>query len=303
MRNCLQRSSSLVVLLTFWIGVLSGNRQDGEQDGVSITVEDGRNHSRLKACSPASCKQSGANWRIGHPSVPSLQSYFVAHNSSCLEGLMPHFVRDVEEIRERAINKMEEGAVTESYKGDVNKTIEILNEALATEIVCVLRYLHHYFMATGVHAKAVADEFKEHADDEREHADMIAERIQQLGGKPDFNPKSLLERSVSQYVEGETLADMIREDLVAERIVIEVYQEMIRYFDNNDPTTRVILEHLLKEEEEHASDLADLLYITNPETGKSEGQDPGADPLRIGSGEQRERTEEELQKKEKKPAA
>jgi bacterioferritin len=169
--------------------------------------------------------------------------------------------------------------------------------------VCVLRYLHHYFMATGVHAKAVADEFKEHADDEREHADMIAERIQQLGGKPDFNPKSLLERSVSQYVEGETLADMIREDLVAERIVIEVYQEMIRYFDNNDPTTRVILEHLLKEEEEHASDLADLLYITNPETGKSEGQDPGADPLRIGSGEQRERTEEELQKKEKKPAA
>lgn len=216
---------------------------------------------------------------------------------------MPHFVRDVEEIRKRAINKMEEGAVTESYKGDVNKTIEILNEALATEIVCVLRYMHHYFMATGVHAKGVADEFKEHADDEREHADMVAERIQQLGGKPDFNPKSLLERSVSQYIEGETLADMIREDLVAERIVIEVYQEMIRYFANNDPTTRVILEHLLQEEEEHASDLADLLYITNPETGKSEGQDPGADPLRIGSGQQRERTEDELKQKEKKPAA
>ena len=216
---------------------------------------------------------------------------------------MPHFVRDVEEIRKRAIHKMEEGAVTESYKGDVNKTVEILNEALATEIVCVLRYMHHYFMATGVHAKSVADEFKEHADDEREHADMIAERIQQLGGKPDFNPKSLLERSVSQYVEGETLAEMIREDLVAERIVIEVYQEMIRYFANNDPTTRVILEHLLKEEEEHASDLADLLYITNPETGKSEGQDPGADPLRIGTGSRRERTEEELKKKGKKPAA
>src|ERR1051325_2624142 len=119
------------------------------------------------------------------------------------EELMPHFVRDVEEIRKRAINKMEEGAVTESYKGDVNKTIEILNEALATEIVCVLRYMHHYFMATGVHAKAVADEFKEHADDEREHADMVAERIQQLGGKPDFNPRSLLDRSVSQYVQGE----------------------------------------------------------------------------------------------------
>jgi len=215
---------------------------------------------------------------------------------------MPHFVRDVEEIRQRASRKMEEGAVTESYKGDVNKTIEILNEALATEIVCVLRYMHHYFMATGVHAKGVADEFKEHADDEREHADMIAERIQQLGGKPDFNPKSLLERSISQYVEGETLADMIREDLVAERMVIEVYQEMIRYFANNDPTTRTILEHLLQEEEEHASDLADLLYITNPETGQSEGEDPGADPLAIANSQKRERPEKEPQKG-KKPAA
>ncbi len=215
---------------------------------------------------------------------------------------MPHFVKDVQEIRQRAINKMEEGAVTESYKGDVNKTVEILNEALATEIVCVLRYMHHYFMATGVHAKSVAGEFKEHADAEREHADMLAERIQQLGGKPDFNPKGLLERSVSQYVEGETLADMIREDLIAERVVIEVYQEMVRYFGDNDPTTRVIIEQLLKDEEEHASDLADLLYITNPETGKSEGQDPGADPLRESQG-RRERTEQELKQKEKKPAA
>src|SRR6185437_7997453 len=181
------------------------------------------------------------------------------------------------------------------YKGDVNKTIEILNEALATEIVCVLRYMHHYFMATGVHAKGVADEFKEHAD-------LLAERIQQLGGKPDFNPKSLLERSISQYVEGETLADMIREDLLAERMVIEVYQEMIRYFANNDPTTRTILEHLLQEEEEHASDLADLLYITNPETGQSEGEDPGADPLTIANSQKRERPEKETQKG-KKPAA
>jgi bacterioferritin len=187
---------------------------------------------------------------------------------------MPNFVKDVEDIRKRAREKMEEGAVTATYQGDVKKTVEILNEALATEIVCVLRYMHHYFMATGVHAKTVADEFKEHADDEREHADMLAQRIQQLGGKPDFNPKNLLERSVSQYVEGETLADMIREDLVAERTVIEVYQEMIRYFGNNDPTTRSILEHLLREEEDHASDLADLLYITNPETGESEGEDP-----------------------------
>ena len=218
---------------------------------------------------------------------------------------MPHFVRDIEEIRKRAIHKMDDGAVTESYKGDVNTTIEILNEALATEIVCVLRYMHHYFMATGVHAKSVASEFKEHADDEREHADSLAERIQQLGGKPNFNPKGLLERSVSQYVEGETLAEMIREDLIAERMVIEVYQKMVRYFADNDSTTRVLIEELLRKEEEHASDLSDLLYITNPETGKSEGEDPGADPLHRETGEQsRERTADELKKGGKRrPAA
>jgi len=214
---------------------------------------------------------------------------------------MPHFVRDIQEIRQRAIHKMEDGAVTESYKGDVDKTIEILNEALATEIVCVLRYMHHYFMATGVHAKSVADEFKEHADDEREHADSLAERIQQQGGKPNFDPKGLLERSVSQYVEGETLAEMIREDLIAERMVIEVYQQMVRYFGTNDPTTRILMEELLRKEEEHASDLSDLLYIANPETGESEGQDPGTDPLkREESNKTRERTDEELKKSSKK---
>ena len=199
---------------------------------------------------------------------------------------MPQFIKDVQELRRRAEQKMEDGAVTQSYKGDVNKTIDILNEALATEIVCVLRYMHHYFMATGVHGAAARDEFKEHADEEREHADLVAERIQQLGGKPDFNPKGLLERSTSHYVEGETLADMIREDLVAERMVIELYQEMIRYFGNDDPTTRLLIEQLLKDEEEHASDLSDLLYITNPETGKTEGQDPGTDALRMSNGQQ-----------------
>jgi bacterioferritin len=218
---------------------------------------------------------------------------------------MPHFVRDIEEIRKRAIHKMEDGAVTESYKGDVNKTIEILNEALATEIVCVLRYMHHYFMATGVHAKSVADEFKEHADDEREHASSLAERIQQLGGKPDFNPKGLLERSISQYVEGETLADMIREDLIAERMVVEVYKDMVRYFGDNDITTRILVEELLKKEEEHASDLSDLLYITNPETGKSEGEDPGTNPLNKQTAEQAETAQGNQDKidKKKKPAA
>ncbi len=177
------------------------------------------------------------------------------------------------------MQKIEEGAVTSGYRGDVQQTISILNEALATEIVCVLRYMHHYFMATGVHGKSVANEFKEHADAEREHADQIAERIQQLGGKPDYNPKSLLERSASQYVEGETLADMIREDLIAERVVIDVYQDMVRHFGDNDSTTRVMIEGILKDEEEHASDLADLLYIVDPETGKTEGQDPGTNPL------------------------
>jgi bacterioferritin len=216
---------------------------------------------------------------------------------------MPHFVRDIEEIRRRATQKMEDGAVTESYKGDVNKTIEILNEALATEIVCVLRYMHHYFMATGVHAKSVASEFKEHADDEREHADSLAERIQQLGGKPNFNPKGLLERSVSQYVEGETLAEMIREDLIAERMVIDVYKEMVRYFADNDPTTRILIEELLRKEEEHASDLSDLLYIANPETGKSEGEDPGADPLRKESAQQPAEKTQEKPGTQKKPAA
>jgi len=194
---------------------------------------------------------------------------------------MPQFVRDVEEIRERAIHKIEDGPVTEAYKGNKDRSIEILNEALATEIVCVLRYMHHYFMATGLHGKSVSDEFKEHADAERNHADAIAERIQQLGGKPDFNPRSLMERSASQYVEGETLAEMIREDLIAERVVIEVYSEMIRYFAYNDPTTRVLMEAILKDEEEHASDLANLLYIVDPGTGATEGQDPGTNPLEI----------------------
>jgi bacterioferritin len=216
---------------------------------------------------------------------------------------MPHFVRDVEEIRERAMHKMEDGAVTEAYKGDVNQTIEILNEALATEIVCVLRYMHHYFMATGVHARSASAEFKEHADDERAHADSLAERIQQLGGKPNFDPKGLLERSVSQYVEGETLAEMIREDLIAERMVIELYQKMVRYFGDNDPTTRVLIEELLRKEEEHASDLSDLLYITNPETGKSEGEDPGADPLRQEAEQTRERTADELKRDGTKKSA
>ena len=199
---------------------------------------------------------------------------------------MPSFVTDVEEIRKRAAQKIEDGAVTNTYEGDVEQTISILNEALATEIVCVLRYMHHYFMATGVHAMAVRDEFKEHADAEREHADKIAERIQQLGGKPDFNPASLVQRSASQYAEGKSLSDMIKEDLIAERIVIEVYQQMIRHFADHDPTTRVMIEEILSDEEEHASDLSDLLFITDPRSGETEGEDPGTHPLDMHSDEQ-----------------
>jgi bacterioferritin len=199
---------------------------------------------------------------------------------------MPSFVTDVEDIRKRAAQKIEDGAVTKSYEGDVEQTISILNEALATEIVCVLRYMHHYFMATGVHGTAVRDEFKEHADAEREHADEIAERIQQLGGKPDFNPASLLQRSASQYAEGKSLADMIKEDLIAERIVIEVYSKMIRHFADHDPTTRVLIEHILSEEEEHASDLSDLLFIVDPRSGETEGEDPGTHPLDLHHDEQ-----------------
>jgi bacterioferritin len=199
---------------------------------------------------------------------------------------MPSFVTDVEEIRKRAAQKIEDGAVTNTYEGDVEQTISILNEALATEIVCVLRYMHHYFMATGVHAMAVRDEFKEHADAEREHADKIAERIQQLGGKPDFNPASLLQRSASQYAEGKSLSDMIKEDLIAERIVIEVYQQMIRHFADHDPTTRVMIEEILSDEEEHASDLSDLLFITDPRSGETEGEDPGTHPLDLHRDEQ-----------------
>jgi bacterioferritin len=199
---------------------------------------------------------------------------------------MPHFVKDIEEIQQRARQKLEDGAVTSTYRLDKDKVVEILNEALATEIVCVLRYMHHYFMATGVHGAAARDEFKEHADEEREHADKIAERIQQLGGKPDYNPKSLLERSVSHYVEGETLADMIREDLIAERVVIDVYREMIKYFGDKDPTTRILIEELLEAEEEHASDLSDLLFVVNPSTGETAEQDPGTE---IGQSDREER--------------
>ena len=169
------------------------------------------------------------------------------------------FLSDIQEIRRRARQHMEKGAVTDMHKGDMKTTIRVLNEALATEIVCVLRYRRHHFMASGIHAKAVAEEFLEHANEEQTHADQIAARIIQLNGEPNFNPEGLLMRSHSEYVEGQTLTDMIQEDLVAERIAIDSYSEMIRYFGENDPTTRRLMEEILAKEEEHADDMSTLL--------------------------------------------
>ncbi|MDO9017283.1 MAG: ferritin-like domain-containing protein [Deltaproteobacteria bacterium] len=169
------------------------------------------------------------------------------------------FVTDVRELRERARKHIENGAVVENYRADRAAVVKLLNVALATEIVCVLRYKRHYYMATGLEAGAVADEFLVHANEEQGHADELALRITQLNGEPDFNPDGLLSRSHSEYVEGSSLTEMIREDLVAERVAIESYGEIIRYLGDNDPTTRRMLEGILAKEEEHADDMADLL--------------------------------------------
>ena len=169
------------------------------------------------------------------------------------------FLTDIKTLRERARQHIEQGAVTEGYSADRKTVIKVLNESLATEIVCVLRYKRHYFMASGIHAESVAAEFLQHANEEQGHADQIAQRIVQLGGAPNFNPEGLLSRSHAEYVEGDTLLDMIKEDLVAERIAIDSYREIIQYLGNDDPTTRRMMEGILAMEEEHADDLVSLL--------------------------------------------
>ncbi len=169
------------------------------------------------------------------------------------------FLSDVQELRRRARENMMQGSVTSDYKGDIKQAVDVLNTALATEIVCVLRYKRHYFMAKGIAKDAVAGEFQQHASEEQQHADMIAERITQLGGEPNFNPEGLATRSHSEYKEGENLVDMIKENLVAERVAIESYREMVRFFGDNDPTTRRMIEEILSVEEEHANDMVDLL--------------------------------------------
>jgi bacterioferritin len=169
------------------------------------------------------------------------------------------FLSDVKTLRDKARKHIEKGAVTDAYVGDVDKTIEILQTVLATELVCVLRYSMHAVAASGISSEAVKEEFAEHAKEEQEHAMAVAERINQLGGKPNFNPEGLASRSASEYAEGESLIDMIKENLVAERIAVEHYRELVRYFGDDDITTRVMLEGILGVEEEHANDMHDLL--------------------------------------------
>ncbi|MES2354794.1 MAG: ferritin-like domain-containing protein [Pseudomonadota bacterium] len=169
------------------------------------------------------------------------------------------FLTDIKTLRDRARQHMEEGPITPSYQADRDTVVKLLNEALATEIVCVLRYKRHFFMAKGINAESVATEFSEHAVEEQDHADRLAQRIVQLGGEPDFSPEGLAMRSHSEYVEGNSLVEMIKEDLVAERIAIDSYREMVNYLGTKDTTTSRLMQEILAKEEEHADDLATLL--------------------------------------------
>jgi bacterioferritin len=172
---------------------------------------------------------------------------------------MDQFLTDVKKLRDNARKNMEKGAVTDSYKADVKQVLKVLNDVLATELVCVLRYKRHYYAASGINAEGAKEQFLEHAADEQQHADWIANRITQLGGEPDFNPTGLATRSHSEYVEGKDLVSMIREDLVAERIAIDSYSEVVRWLGDGDPTTRKMIEDILKAEEDHAEDMKSLL--------------------------------------------
>jgi bacterioferritin len=180
------------------------------------------------------------------------------------ESVKADFILDVAELRRRARRHIEKGAVIENYKGNRETVIQLLNEALATEIVCVLRYKHDYFQAVGIHADPVSTEFAEHAREEQVHADLLAARITQLGGDPDLNPEGLRTRSHSEYIVRGSLVEMIRENLIAERIAIDSYSQIIQYVGESDPTTRRMLEGILATEEEHAEDLADLLATLDP---------------------------------------
>ena len=175
-----------------------------------------------------------------------------------------HKLTDIQTIRQRARQHIENGAVTDSYAADRDVVLRLLNEALATELVCTLRYRRHYFMADGVNAESVKQEFLQHAQEEQAHADQIAARIVQLEGEPNFDPRGLADRSHAEYVAGDSLESMIREDLVAERVAIDSYKEMISYIGPRDPTTKRMLEEILAKEEEHAEDLSSMLRAPKP---------------------------------------
>jgi bacterioferritin len=185
------------------------------------------------------------------------------------------FLTDVQTLRKRARQHLEEGAITAGYGADRQTVIKLLNDALATELVCVLRYKRHYFMSQGINAQSIAAEFLEHANEEQGHADQLAARIVQLGGEPDFAPDGLSSRSHSEYVEGASLVDMIKENLVAERIAIDSYRELVAYLGDQDPTTRRMMEEILAVEEEHADDLVDLLQ-DHPQLASGPGDRKGA---------------------------
>jgi bacterioferritin len=170
-----------------------------------------------------------------------------------------YFLRDVKALRAAAKNSLSDGAVTDDYGSDVKKSIELLQYVLATEIVCVLRYTMNSISVSGLTSKSVGEEFQELAEDERKHMMMVAKRIDQLGGDPDFNPKDLASRSATEYGDGGTLVEMVKQNLIAERIAVEHYRDLIKYFSDKDPTTRLMLEHILQDEEDHATDMHDLL--------------------------------------------
>ncbi|HVE57000.1 MAG TPA: ferritin-like domain-containing protein [Pyrinomonadaceae bacterium] len=220
---------------------------------------------------------------------------------------MGQFLTDIKTIRERARREINEGAVTPDYGLDKDQVCKILNEALATEIVCVLRYKFHYFMASGIHKEGVAAEFLQHSIEEQAHADKIAERIKQLGGKPEMNPAVVAVRAHAEYVEGDSLVDMIKENLVAERIAIQTYREMVKFFGDKDSTSRVMMEGILAQEEEHADDMADLLFAVKPddveETTKLYAPDEVAAKSRAGKKVTKENAKSAQKPDSKKKAA
>jgi bacterioferritin len=182
---------------------------------------------------------------------------------------------DVKEIQTQMRKAMEDGMVTPYYTLPLDQVYEVLNAALASEIICVLRYQQHYYMTTSIHQEQLQGLFKEHWEDEQKHLEMIADRIKQLGGVPNLSPKGITKRAFSSFETGHTLADLLREDLLAERVVIKIYSDIIEFFGQADPVSRRMFEEILKDEEDHADEIADLLYTVDPETGKTVEQFTG----------------------------